>query len=77
MRVSRIISFNKDASAIIRGLRIDFNSSRNLMIMLRGRSGGGLLTVISAYDDFAMGFGLGAPFPLLRGAGGPTDVGKR
>lgn len=69
------ILFNKDVSAIRRGLRIDFHSLRNSVIIYRGCSNGvGLLAVISTwYEDFAIWFGLGAPFPLLRAA----DAGER
>jgi len=62
------ILFNKDASEIKKELSIDLSSSRNSVIMCKGRSGdGGELVVISVYDDFAIAVDLGAPFSLLRG----------
>jgi len=45
--------------------------------MRKGSSGdGGELAVISAYDNFAIEIELEAPYPLLRGAGGPANIEK-
>jgi len=75
------ILHNKDVSAIRRGLRIDFNSSRNI-VMMRSRAGVARvvvwLDVISAaFDDFSIGFELRVSSLLIRGAGGPADVENR